>query len=80
MFTQAQAFAFGSNTTTASDAHYYADKLYVHGMSLSHKLAVGVLTLSGSSVAFVAMYMVKSAVGIDIFPGPSFMHDSFYIY
>lgn len=57
-----------------------AEKIYIHALSLSHKLAVGALTLSGSSVAFIAMYMVKSAVGIDLFPGPSFMHDTFYIY
>lgn len=55
-------------------------KLYVHALSISHKIAVGALALSSSSVAFVGLYMVKSAVGIDLFPGPSFMHDQFYIF
>lgn len=56
------------------------EKLYVHALSFSYKLAVGALALSTSSVAFVGLYMVKSAVGIDLFAGPSFMHDTFYVY
>lgn len=57
----------------------FGHEIYLHSMSLRHKLAVGTLTFSGSAVALVATYIVKSALGIDLTPGPSFMHDSFYI-
>lgn len=81
-------FTFGSNSSKQARSQPVArhthpeptSRLYVHALSISHKIAVGTLALSSSSIAFVGLYMVKSAVGIDLFPGPSFMHDSFYVY
>lgn len=54
--------------------------VYISSNSLAYKFAAGLLTASASSVAFIGLYIVKSAVGIDLLPGPSFMHDMFYIF
>lgn len=54
--------------------------VYVTSKGLAYKIAAGILTASASSAAFVGLYIIKSAVGIDLFPGPSFMHDTFYIF
>ena len=47
--------------------------------SLTHRLAIGALALPVVSIACIGLYVVKSALGIDLFDGPSIFHDAFYI-
>ncbi len=46
--------------------------------SLTHRIAICTLSLPIVSFACIGLYILKSALGIDLFDGPSVFHDAFY--
>ncbi|MEZ5775892.1 MAG: hypothetical protein R3D33_14660 [Hyphomicrobiaceae bacterium] len=46
--------------------------------SLARRLGIALLGLVAALAVISALYLVKSALGIDLFPGRSFLHPIFF--
>lgn len=76
----ASRFSISTKTKVAAGCVIGATAIYATSQTISYKIASCCLAASASSVAFIGLYVVKSALGIDLMPGESFMHDSFYFF